>query len=377
MSEFKTTITTIKEVLEHPNAERLSIYKVYGWSVVGQKGKYNVGDKVVYFCIGSILSSKVEALLFPPDSKVKLNKSRIKQIKLRGAVSEGMIADPALLGVENYPIESNVADILNITKYEPPTPDFQENKSGVKLRNRPKDNPYFHKYGGLDNFKYYPDLFEEGEEVSVTEKIHGSSIKVGLVPYHADTLLKKLLKVLRLAPTHEYVYGSNNVQLQNRVQWWNIFNKYKGFYGSDIYGQTLKKYKIREKLNPGEVLYGEIYGEGIQKDYNYGCSQGEHKLVWFDLKIQTETSSDFVDVDVFHQYCKDRGLDRVPEIYRGPFNKDLVKNLTLGDSVLCPEQKVREGVVIKPLKNTVCYMGRKVLKLISEQYLEKDQTEFH
>ncbi len=71
------------------------------------------------------------------------------------------------------------------------------------------------------------------------------------------------------------------------------------------------------------------------------------------------------------------GLESVPEIYRGPFNSDLVKSLTLGPSVLCPSQKVREGVVVKPIEEEACFIGRKMLKVISEKYLDSDQTDYH
>ena len=83
------------------------------WQVVTQKNIYNVGDKVIYVPIDSVLSNELETKVFPPESKVKLNGSRIRTIKLRGAISQGMILNP-----NNFDLDF-VKN--NITKYEPVT----------------------------------------------------------------------------------------------------------------------------------------------------------------------------------------------------------------------------------------------------------------
>jgi len=369
MSEYKIPLTTIKEILPHNNATALEFVKVYDFNVIVSKGRYTPGDKVVYVPIDSILPQNIENKLFGADSKIKLNKHRVRQIKIRGEYSQGLIVDPELLDTPlNYELETDLAEVLGITKYEPPQANYQQ--AAVKKRDKPKENPFFHKYGGIDNFKWYPDLFEEGEQVSITEKVHGSNIRFGMVPYVANNPWRKLLKWLGLSPKFEWVYGSNNVQLQQR---WN----YTGFYGEDVYGKVLEKYDAKNKVKPGEIWYGELYGDGIQKNYTYGCKNGEHKLVVFDLKYQNETESHYANVDEFQTIAKERGFDIVPEFYRGPFNKEAAKTLTKGDSVFVPEQKVREGVVIKPLIETECSIGRKLLKLISEEYLSKEQSEFH
>ena len=68
----------------------------------------------------------------------------------------------------------------------------------------------------------------------------------------------------------------------------------------------------------------------------------------------------------------------VPELYRGPFDHEKIHAMTLGNSVLAPSQKIREGVVIKALEGYNEGMGSKrALKFISEKYLDKDNTDFH
>jgi RNA ligase (TIGR02306 family) len=378
MSEYKVPMTRIKEILPHPNATALEYAVVYGFKVIVRKNEYHVDTPVIYVPIDSLLPNKLEQLLFKPDSKIKLNKGRVKQIKIRGEYSQGMIIDiPTIMEYLNHKdgmkldIETDYAEMLGIIKYEPPAAAYQGANTGGNKRDKPKENPFFHVYGGIDNFKWYPELFAEGEEVSITEKIHGSNIRFGMVPYVANNPWRKLLRWLKLTPEFEWVYGSNRVQLQQR-------RKYKGWYGENVYGQVLEKYNAKDKVKPGEIWYGELYGDGIQKNYSYGCKPGEHRLVVFDMKMQDgKEDSKYLDAEYFFNLAQARGFETCPELYRGPFNSTVAKLMTVGNSVLEPSQKVREGVVVKSLKETTSVIGRKVLKLISEKYLEADNTDFH
>lgn len=369
MSTYKVPVTKILDIQPHNNAHSLSIATVYGFQVIVQKDKYKVGDTVVYVPIDSILPQWLEDKIFPPGSKVTLSKHRVRQIRLRKIASQGMLLNLEDISdkLGSYSLEDDVSEKLEITKYEPPCRDKEP--SGPIKRNRPKENQYFHKYGGLDNIKWFPTMFQDGEEVVVQEKIHGSNVRFGLAPFDASSLWKKLLKFLRLAPTHEWVYGSNNVQLQHRY-------RYKGFYGENVYGLVLQAGNAKDKLKPGEIVYGEVYGDGIQKNYNYGCTYGQFKLIIFDVKIQTTDSTKWLNPDEVNAFAKERGFDVVPELYRGPFSMEKMKELTVGDSVLCSQQKVREGVVVRgPVELET---GRRVLKVISEAYLDDtSNTDFH
>jgi RNA ligase (TIGR02306 family) len=152
----------------------------------------------------------------------------------------------------------------------------------------------------------------------------------------------------------------------------------KFWSGSSFY-KAAEQYKLAEILKDGEVLYFEIYGSGIQKNYSYGCKEGEIKIVAFDVMVFNEDGTNrYLDSEEFKKFCDDRNIPRVPELYNGPYNFELIKKLTVGNSVMCPSQKVIEGVVIKPIKEEIGTMGRKKLKLISETYLDdKTNTDYH
>lgn len=372
-STFKVPLTTIKEIINHPNADRLEICTVYGFQVISQKGLYKVGDKVLYVPIDSILPEYIEDQLFPPGSKVKLNKRRIRQIKLRGAASQGMLINPAEYGLPTglNVLEQDYAETLQITKYEPPQREQADNKPGQK-KSKKKENPQFNKYGGLDNIKWYPEKFKADEQVVLQEKIHGTNARCGVLPYSADTLWKKIKKYFGYAPATEFCFGSNNVQLQNKP------NQHTGYYETNYYAKCLKP--LESKLKLGETIYGEIYGSGIQKNYNYGCGEGEVKFALFDVRVMQEDGTHkWLNPDEVTAFAKERGIDMVPELYRGPFTSlEFVKGFAKGPSVIAPSQKVREGLVVKSLTTYDEYGTNRALKVISEDYLaDESNTDFH
>ncbi|HBI01832.1 MAG TPA: RNA ligase (ATP) [Flavobacterium sp.] len=380
-STYKVPLTQIIAIEPHPNADRLEIATVYGFQVVIKKDSYKVNDHVIYIPIDSILPQKLEDFLFPADSKVKLTKHRVKQIRLRKIASQGMLINPAdIKAVYDFTpssLEDDYQELLEVKKYEPPLPKFQSEmgKPGAR-RTKPLENPNFHKYNGLDNIKWFPTLFKEGEMVVMQEKIHGSNARAAKLPYAANTVWKKIklfvMNLLKMKVSYEFCYGSNNVQLQERPG-------YTGYYGEDIYGKVFQSIDAASKIKDGETIFGEIYGSGIQKDYNYGCKEGEHKFVLFDVKVlQDDGKQRWLGPDEVIAYGKERGFDVVPEVYRGPFNLALAKEKTIGDSILAPSQKVREGVVVKALEgysDERC--SNKALKVISEAYLDGDNTDFH
>lgn len=374
-SNFRVPVTKILEIGPHSNADKLEIARVFDFSVIVQKGKWKVGDSCIYIPVDSILPNTIESKIFGPDSKIKLNKSRVRQIRIRGLASQGMVTSvdelfkDTFMTIDGLTEGDDLSAQLGITKYEPPAV-YDPNQPRVKKeRNRYYENPYFHQYGGLVNIKWYPDLFTEGQEVVFQEKIHGTNFRCGWLPQEPKTLWQKFLRLIGKFPEYQFCFGSNTVQRQHADK-----KDSKTFYGEDVYYTAVKKYQLEDKLRPNEILYGEIYGAGIQKGYDYGTS--EHKMVVFDVKklADDKKSNQWLTVDQVDEFCRERSLPMVPQLYRGPYNKELAKQHTLGASVLNPSQKVREGIVVRDPKETICYAGKKIFKLISEDYLADESN---
>lgn len=384
-STYKVPLTTILEINPHGNADKLEVATVYGFQVIVKKGQYTPGDMVIYIPIDSILPQWLEDRLFPytknPDGvmvppKIKLHHHRVRQIRIRGLASQGMLIDLqdikkdlVKMSGELTP-EKDYSQWLEVTKYEPPVAGPSSTQGKGKNRNKDFEHPLFHKYNGLDNIKWFPTLFKEGEQVVIQEKLHGTNARASLLPYRTNSLWRKLVKLVGMAPAQEQCYGSNNVQKA-------VGRNNAHFYSEDVWGNTFKAMDVFSKLKLGETVYGEIIGPGIQSNYDYGLK--DYKFVLFDVKILCEDGSQmWLCPDAVKEFAKERGFDIVPELYSGPFNKDLAYSLTKGASVFCPKQKVREGVVIKAKDGYNVMGNKKALKWVSEDYLDdKTNTDNH
>jgi RNA ligase (TIGR02306 family) len=373
MAELKVEIFKIDEVKEHPNADRMELAYIGAWQSCVPIGKFKAGDRAVYIPVDSILPHDVENILFPPGSKITLKKSRVRSIKLRGAMSQGMLEMPETLGLPpNIKVGTDVAEKLDIKKYMPPAKSVPGIMKAKKKRHK---NPDFKVYTDIGHFKYYHRCLD-GMEVFATEKVHGTNFRCGYVKYNAYNWWRRLLAPL-FRPfgmmKYDFAYGSHRVELTRRSK------RTTGFYKENIYYMMAEQYKLKEILCPGEVVYAEIYGHGIQKGYAYGCKEGEWKMVIVDVMINGK----YLDGIAAKVFCRIRDLPFAPVVYIGEFTKydemNAIANPPGDKSVLYPDlEKPIEGIVIKPGKEQKGYMGRMVFKWINDKYwLDKSNTDFH
>lgn len=372
MSTFRVELIRIKQedILPHVGADRLEIVRVKGWQCVTQKGLYKDNSLAFYIPIDSVLPPELEAKVFPPDSKVKLSNSRVKTIRLRGAISQGMLLsmdsliDWGYYKVATLSIGADASSLLGITKYEPPVKNTPQGTS-LQVTNK-QVNPHFRKYTDIENFKNYPTLFKPGDQVVMYEKIHGTNFRAGFVDFHPVTIWDKVKYYLKLAPSKQFVYGSHNVQLQHKFV-------YRGYYDTNLYARTVKQYDLQNILFK-TVIYGEVYGPTVQKGYHYGLKNNETNLAVFDVLHEGQ----YLDHYNLVSFCSSIGLRLAPVIYVGPFiDAEHVKAMSEGPSVLAPGQPIREGVVIKPITEEKTFIGRKILKYKSDEFLLKVDDDTH
>lgn len=381
MSTFKCPITTIKAILPHPGADALEIARVYDYDVIVAKGLYFPGDTVIYVPVGSVLSKELEARIFPPGSKIKLDNGRIKAIKLRGIVSQGMLIEPMVLPNttpynfhDNFVLEQDVSEYLGITKYQP-----KITEAPVIMRVNPNTNPNknsdFKEYTDVEHGKYYAEkALVEDELVVVTQKLHGTSARYGWFPKQPKNILERALNALGLLPKWEWCWGSRRCQIQAKPG-----KKHDGFKSEaqgvnfdDVYTKIGKQEKLKYKVPYGYAIYGEIVGWGIQKGYLYNCGLNEHDFWCYDVYNVLEKR--WLDHNEMEVFCIDHGIKTVPVLTVDKYSKELVEAL-IDVNIISGE--VNEGIVVKPVKERISsFCGRVVLKFINEEYLLRDQTEF-
>jgi RNA ligase (TIGR02306 family) len=361
MSKLIIEIVKISDIQSIEKADKIELAIVKGWNCIVSKGQYKIGDLVIYCPPDSII---------PPNliEKYKLEflkkNSRVDTIKLRGVISQGLILDVP----DNFldPKEGQeVAYLLGITKYEPPEPNYS--CSGQQQKKR-KSNPLFDKYTDIDNINNFNTIFEEGEEVIITEKIHGSNARYANLPVNTNVFWGWILKLF--GKDYEFVYGSHEIQ----KKWSNI---HKGFYKDDVWGKIARKYKFSEWLPKDYIIYGEIYGKRIQ-ELTYEMDDIDIRI--FDIKYKGRYL-DWIEFLGFMSMASDKcNLQYVPVLFRGKYLKGLEKIYAQGNSTLPGAgNQIREGCVIKPMREREQRpLGRVILKSLNPEYLlTKNRTEFH
>ena len=107
------SIQKVLEVNPIPKADAIEVIKVLGWEIVVKKGEFQVGDNVVYIEIDSIVPDK------PEFEFLRDRKFRVRTIKLRGQVSQGICFPLNILPKGNYKEGDDVTEVIGIKKYDP------------------------------------------------------------------------------------------------------------------------------------------------------------------------------------------------------------------------------------------------------------------
>jgi hypothetical protein len=256
----------------------------------------------------------------------------------------------------------DMMDVLKIFKYEPPVRQVQL-AGGRKIKY--KDNPNFTVYHKFPNIKNVTGMFTEHDNVQITRKLHGTNARYGIVKKSKLSLWDKVRKLFTNNPwiEYEYVYGSHNVEKGSDTQ---------GFYDTDVWREVADKYKIKEKLwhfakvirsvediGSGIVLYGEIYGPGIQKNYDYGLKELE--FAGFDITVNGEYQN---TIRARHIIVAGLSLPHVPELLVASWSQEMQDKFTFNNFI--EGTKIpHEGIVIKHVSGK----REKVAKVINPDYL--------
>lgn len=366
MSTFTVQVLELT-ILPHENADALELAKIGDYLSVVRKGQFKTGDLGVYIPEQSIVPADILASMNLTGKLAGSTHDRVKAARLRGILSQGLVypvVDNTVTRGDNsisVKIGDDVADFLGITKYEPPIPTCLAgevfNASGHTLK------------FDIENYKRFPNVIQDGEEVVFTEKIHGTFCIMGHSPSlnHPDTL------------NGSVVVSSKGMSAQGLALKFNEANKnntyIKAFHG--VVSKTASFYNNVMECTNGPIFFlGEVFGKGIQ-DLGYGTNTPEFRL--FDIYIGRPNQGRYLDFDEKVAFANTFGITMVPVIYRGPFSKEIMIEHTSGNTMVGDVKQIREGLVVTPIKErSDMALGRVILKSVSDDYLlRKNATEFN
>lgn len=244
------SIERVLSVEPIPGADRVESARVLGYSTVVKKGEFKPGDLCIWHNPDTVVNVDNPAYAF-----MSKTKGRLKTIRLRGVVSQGLALPLSTFGemdtlagmpeAEGYDVTTTVG----IKKYEKPEPGV----GGGNLRgtSRPSNWPSFLQKTDETNIQSYPAL---------------------LADFLVNEGLCELVKKYDGSSATFYDYGdeqgvcSRNQKLDD---------------GTSIWWQVAHKYGVLDKIKGMNIaIQGEIVGPGVQQN---PLNRAELTLYVFDI----------------------------------------------------------------------------------------------
>jgi len=296
MSDFSCPVVEIKTIEKHPNADKLEIVKIGGYNVISQIGQFSTGQTVIYIPENAIVPDNLLEEMNLTRRLSGKEKNRVKAIKLRGILSEGLIYP----NFSHKPVGTDCKEKLGIIKYEPPIPTQLSGKVKPGLT-----------YKGFDveNIKKDPTVLSHKSYVRITEKLHGTYCQIGFHPNGTRTITSKGLANKGLVFADD---SSIYTKVVNELPDLGYCMNTESFY-----------------------FFGEIVGPRIQK-MTYDLSRPT-----FYLFACWAKSIGFWNSDAIAQAYK---INHVPILYTGYYDSEYCEKLAQEPSEL--NGGLREGIVV-------------------------------
>lgn len=338
---------------------------VLGWElVVAKKDNFKVGDFCVYCEIDSILPDKSEFEF------LRERKFRIKTIKLKGQVSQGICFPLSILPKGKYIEGQDVTVLMDVKKYDPQAEAEQRESDRLASIDRNRMAKFLKRYSWFrrlvfkptkiqfpafikktdeDRIQLFPNCCEDwkGVKFVATEKIDGQSATYFLIPNPKRGLFGK-----------KWLFGvcSRNFQLlkKDNSSYWSVAKQY------DI-ENILKKHCERTRC--GVIIQGEILGSKIQGN-KYNIS--DYQFYVFNVAHHTKQGNIYLNQTAQVSFCEQYGFNTVPILRYDYFLPESIPEAVetaKGKSLIYDIP--REGIVVRNYENKISF------KIINPDFLLK------
>lgn len=363
-------------------ADRIEVATVLGWQCVVKKGEFKVGQRIVYIEVDSVMPDK------PEYEFLRDRKFRIKTIKLKGQISQGLIIPlPKEWNKNKLEEGDDVTSALGIEKYLTPSERNEEEEQAKKIANERNKLKKF-----MMRYSWFRRIF-----LSKKQK-NGFPFWVSKTD---EERIQNMPKVLEQY-ADSYVYVTEKIDYQSSTFTGKLVSKYSGILGkifpkkfkfvvcsrnivnndkNSLYWQIANKYKLEKILreNPSLTIQGEQGSTSVQGN-KYKIKE---PTLWVFNIIDHERNYHYNYFEM-KDFCDRYGLQVVPILYHklesesiivnrvhctlselGSTVQDLVE-YSKGKSVLADIP--REGVVVRCIED-----GKKVFsfKVINPNFLLK------
>lgn len=373
-------IVKVKEVKEHPNADKLEIVNVFGTDVVTGKGDFKEGEKILYFQSGLQLSeifAKSNDLIKRKDADgnniggMFEENRKVKALNLRKIKSDGFCIN--MNSLVKCGIDAKLVDTLSVGKYYKIIGGVNICDKFIIHKSKPTGNDIklrkkvvmFKEHFSTVQMRFATNKLVKGTYVTITEKLHGTSQRQGVVKvYTKPTWFQKLFNITP-KDKWENIVGTRRTVL-------DINNRKNSMYHS-------KGLRVRtsepfiDKLYKGEVVYYEVVGYdnktpimgrydnsklrdkefvktyGKETIFDYGEEVGEAGVYVYRITMVNEEgiSVDYTD-SAMRKRCDQIGVKAVPLLATMLIDDDFVERMSeLADQKSTLGNHIMEGVCIR------------------------------
>jgi len=377
-SNYVATIVRVNSINELTNCDNVVGIPFFGMqAIVGRDTE--VGDIGILFPAEVQLSDEFvrENNLYRHSDKNNNEKQtgyiednrRVKAMKFRGHQSDALFMPLSSLshlkGLPDFEV-GDVFDKINgseiCRKYLVKQPGVQRIDKNATKKFVRVESKFMPEHYDTDNWWRNEYAIPENADIVVTQKLHGTSIRIG------NTIVKRQLSLrdriakrlgVAVAETgYDHVYGSRKVIKDPNNPAQQHF--YEAVDGLDLWTATGRS--LDDRIAPNFILYGELVGytkdgASIQSGYTYDCEPRESTLYVYRVAVITSAGR-LVDLswNQVKNYCNEIGVKYVPELWVGKkkdFSVDLFTDSRLKDAgfsnavQLSDGKSVDEGVVIR------------------------------
>jgi RNA ligase (TIGR02306 family) len=330
------TVECIQEIKKIPGADNIEAYRVRGnWWVVDIKGKYAQGDSVLYIETDSWVPHALAPFLTKnnPKEYKGIPGNRLRTIKLKGQISQGLILDLPTV-YSKAPLYEDLSSEFGITLWEAPHDFLNADIKG----NFPDGIP---KTGAIRIQNIRDSFGFNMSEWVCTEKLHGTSCTFF---FDKDQLTGK----------YELQVCSRNLNLKNTEGnlYWDVVKKLVNSVKSDDFLHEM-------------VFQGEIIGSGING--NHYKLNGQ---IFKCFGVYDKKNSSYVRHELSSKICESLGIQSVPVVNIGAsiYDSDfIIEKVNSMKSVLNPDV-LAEGIVMKKKENPDDF-----IKVINNAWLLKHE----
>lgn len=318
MSNYSAVVVKITKINPIPGKDRIVSVPIMGYNTIVDKS-WSVGDLGVLFVAESQLSEEFcyENNLFRDATKNKDTTKtgyfepnrRVRAIKFAGNRSDAFLMPFKAFGYTGVTSFKEGVEFSELNGHEICRKYVVRTKiapQGYKSKSKVSRVAWFPEHFDTANWWRHPHWINPEELVTITQKLHGTSLRVGYTRVHRPWW------PAWLGSSYKLVAGSRRVIKSVKNP-----KRNDNFYDCDIWTHAAQRF--RGLVPKDHMIYAEIVGytpEGsaIQGDYDYLYKKNEYEV--FVYRITRLEAGEEVDLtwNEIYSFCTTRGLKMVPTL---------------------------------------------------------------